>query len=124
MRERWRKGGDCLPGAFVQALVVTKLREPQKIERGDGTCRWFGAVIVILHSENNAFVFAIGREVAAVFLIVEQTVLRFLQLNRKFQPLDVERRLVKIEKSSNDECVIVGKAFDIAATFAIIAKQQ
>src|SRR5438552_19176078 len=106
MGKRWRKCVDCFPSTFVQFFVVSKLHEPQKIERSDRTRRRFGAVVVILHSQDDARVFATGRKVTAVFLIKEQTVLCFLKLERELQPFDVERGFVEIEKSLNDECVI------------------
>ena len=124
MRKRWPKCVDRFSRAFVQFLVVTKLREPQKINRGDGTRGGFGAVIIVFHPQHDAFVLAAGAEVTAVLVIIEQAVLRRLQLDRKLQPFDIERGFVEIEKSLNHERVVIGKAFDLTAAFAIIAKQH
>src|SRR6266581_7211533 len=124
MGKRWCKCVDCFPSAFAQFLVVAKLRQSQKIDCGNRACGRLSAVIIVFHSQHNAFVFAARREVAAVFLVGKQTVLRFLKLKGKLQPLDVEGSFVKIEKSLNDKRVIVGKAFDLTSTVAIIAKEQ
>src|SRR5260370_21611181 len=99
MGKRWRKRIDRSPSAFVQFLVVAKLREPQKIQGSDRTRRGFGAVIVVLHSEDDARLFAAGSEVAAVLFIVEQTVPRFLKLKCDLQPIVVALSFVKIQES-------------------------
>ena len=63
-------------------------------------------------------------EIAAVLLVEEQAVLRFLQFNRKFQPLDIKGRLVKIGQALDDKGVIVSEAFDLAPALAVISIEQ
>src|SRR5439155_2900131 len=56
--------------------------------------------------------------------VEKEPVLRFLQLDGKLQPLDIERSFVKIEQSLDHECIIVGETFDQAAAFAITPKER
>ena len=124
MGKCWRKCIDCFLCSILQLFIIAELRQPQKIQRRDRARGRLGAVVVIFHPEKHAFIFAAGAEIPAVFLVKEQAILRLLQLRRKFQPFDIEGCFVKIEKSLDDECVIVSKTFDIAAPVAIAAKQH
>ena len=74
------------------------LRQPQQIERRHRTRRRLRAVVVFLHPQQNALVFAAGAEVAAALFVEEQLVLRLLQLDRELQPADIEGRFVEIEQ--------------------------
>ena len=105
-------------------FIVANLCEPQKIQGRDRARSRLRSVVIVFHSQKDAFIFAAGAEIAAVLLVEKQAVLRLLQFDREFQPFDIERSFVKIEKTLNYECVIVGEALDIAAAAAIIAIEQ
>jgi hypothetical protein len=124
VRERCRKCVDRFSRALRHLFVIAKLCQPQKIQRCDGAGRGLGAVVIVFHSEENAFVVAAGAEIAALALVEKQAVLRLLQLGREFQPFDIERGFVKIEKTLDHECVIVGEALNTAAATAIVAIQN
>src|SRR5437660_2838070 len=124
MRHCRRKCVERLTPAIFELLVPSKLRESQQIERSNRTRRRLGAIVVVFHSQHDTGVLAACAKVSVALLIKKQSVLRFLQFNRELQPLDVERRLVKIEKPLDHKCVIVGETFDVAATTAIISIEQ
>ena len=105
-------------------FVIAKLCQPQKIQGRDRARSRLCPVVIVFHSEKDAFIFAARAEIAAVLLVKKQAVLRLLQFDREFQPFDIERSFVKIEKTLNHECVIVGEALDIAAAAAIVAIEQ
>src|SRR4029077_16151535 len=76
------------------------------------------------HAQRYARVLSARAKIAAVLFIEEQAILRFLEFERKLQPLDVEGSFVKIDEPLDHECVVVGEAFDIASAFPIIAEKQ
>src|SRR5439155_5474805 len=76
------------------------------------------------HPEEHAFVLTARAEIATVLFLEKQAILRLLQLDRKFQPLDIERGFVKVEKALDNERVIVGEGLNIAAVTAIVSIQN
>src|SRR5207302_6894961 len=126
MRKRCRECVDRFSGALRSRSrrIVAELRQPQKIQRGHRASRWLRSVVVVLHPEEHTLVLSARAEIAAVLLVEKQAVLRLLQFDRKLQPIDIERGLVKIEKALDHECVVISKTFDIAATSPIIAIEQ
>ena len=85
-----RKCVDCFLRSIFQLFVIAELRQPQKIQRRDRAGRRLRAVVVVLHPNEHAFVLPAGAEVAAVFSVNEQAILRLLQLCRELQPFDIE----------------------------------
>ena len=106
------------------SFVIAELCQPQKIQGRDRTGSRLCAVVIVFHSEKDALIVAARAEITAVLLVKKQAVLRLLQFDREFQPFDIERSFVKIEKTLNDKGVVVGEAFDIAASLAIVAIEQ
>src|ERR1051326_8287260 len=94
------------------------------MQRCDGAGSRFSTVVVVFHSEKYSLVLTARAKVAAVFPVEKQPVLRLLSLGRKFQPRDIERCFIQIEKTLDHERVIVGEAFDVAATVAVTAIEQ
>ena len=109
--------------ASLPLFFAADLRQPQKVERGDGARCRFSTVVIVLHPQYDAGVFTGCAEVTAALLVEKQAVLGLLQFNGELQPFDVEGSSVKIEQSLYDECVIVGKPFDFASAISITAKQ-
>src|SRR6202049_1471050 len=96
-----KRGTECVVRflcAIFQLFVITELRQPQQIESCDGVRGWFRAVVIIFHAQRYARIFSARAEIAAVLFVEEQAVLRFLEFDRKLQPLDIEASFIKIDK--------------------------
>ena len=97
------------------------MREPQEVQRGDRTRSRFRAVVIFLHPQEDARVFAAAAEVTPAFFIEEQPVLRFLQLDRELKPVHLEGGFIEIEQTLNNKRVVVRESLHLAAAFAIVS---
>ena len=84
-----------MPDCLVRTLAITfrpaELRQAKEIESSDRIRRRLRAVVVLLHSQQHALVFAAGAEIAAVLFVEENLVLRFLQLERELAAIECRR---------------------------------
>ena len=68
--------------------------------------------LILLKSQNNGRITLRRSEEPVVRLVPEQLVLNLLKLKGPLEPLGIELGLVEVEKSSNEECVVVDEASD------------
>src|SRR4051812_5892770 len=98
---------DCLFRSLSPALLISKLREPQKIQCRDRTCCRFRAVTVFLHAKQDIWILACPVEITSGRFVKKETILRFLQSNGKLKQIYVKAGFIKIKQPLNNKGVVI-----------------